>query len=158
MTRTPLALLGALALLLAGCGEKDGDDTGHGHSGPHGDDSATDDSAEPEGIAIAGTYTDSFDGTHTITDTLWDQGYASFNISQYDNAAAYAIAQNASTNDYSPDLWSRFDWHLEGADLYYCQTAYEAETEQDALDTPAANGADLAGGCGGFPWTELTPS
>ena len=59
----------------------------------------------------------------------------------------------------NPDLWSRFNWAFDadGA-FYYCQTAFDATTEKDALAAADADSADMAGGCGGFSWTELRSS
>ncbi|MCB9759746.1 MAG: hypothetical protein H6739_07875 [Alphaproteobacteria bacterium] len=145
--------LAALTLAVA-CGDKE-DDTASTDDSSADDTSATDDTSEAQDIAIAGSYTDTWDTAHTITNTSWDQGYALFAISQYDNDAMHAIAQNDASNEYFPGLWSRFDWAWDGTDLYYCQTAYEAETEQDALDTARADAGDLAAGCGGFGWTQL---
>ena len=110
-------------------------------------------------LEIAGTWTDSWGGGHTITNELWDQGYASFQITQYDNDAMYVIARNDSANKWNPDQWSRFDWAWDGTGgLWYCQSAYDAASEADALATPAADPADPAtGGCGGFSWTGMSP-
>ena len=109
-------------------------------------------------IAIAGDWADSWGGTHAVDNAAWRSGDSTFAIASYDNAAGVAIAQNGPDNAWNPGLWSRFDWTWsdDGA-LYYCQTAYDAASADAAEATPAADGADLLTGCGGFSWTELRP-
>jgi hypothetical protein len=110
------------------------------------------------GLAIAGTYSDEFDGSYEITSSSWASGGAVFHISAFDNEAMYVIALNDQDNMYGPCLWSRYDWVLDGDDLYYCTTAYDAATEQEALDQERPDDSDPAnGGCSTFPWTLLTP-
>ena len=114
-------------------------------------------------IAIAGQYTDIYGTTHSIDDALWQQQYAGyppsiFAIIDYNNAEQHVIAQNDAANSYFPGLWSRLDWVEHEGHLYYCQTAYSAASESEAVDTPRGDDSDpAAGGCGGFPWTDLTP-
>ena len=75
-------------------------------------------------------------------------------ISAYDNETGTIIAQNDASNAYNPDLWSRFDWEYVADKLWYCQTAYAAESEEAALATEAADATNPAEeGCGGFSWT-----
>lgn len=114
----------------------------------------------PAEIALAGTFTDEWGTTHTITSTLWTQApYGdAYHITQFDNATAYAIAQNDSANAFFPDAWSRFDWAESSGSTWYCQSAFDAADEAAALAaTPADAGAPDTDGCGGFPWTNLTP-
>jgi hypothetical protein len=112
-------------------------------------------------IAIAGTWVETkYGGTDVITNDTWTQSYKGsaasvFHISSYENDERYAIAQNDAANKYNGSLWSRFDWAWDGADLYFCQTAYGAKTEKAAEATKAADDTDFAGGCSGFAWTEL---
>ena len=120
---------------------------------------ASDDTQAP--LSIIGVYTDGWGGEHTITADDWTIGYTGsdpsvFAILSFDNTDKYVIAQNDVANTYSPELFSRFDWTEPDGALYYCQTAYAAETEQAAMDTVAADATDLTTGCGSFPWSELT--
>lgn len=139
------ALWLAFVIPLAGCPSNEPDDTD------------TDTETDATGLAIAGSYTDDFGGTHEITDTVWTMdGVGVFNISQYDNDGMWLVAQNDSSNAFSPDLWSRMDWTVDGTDLYFCQTVFDAPTEQDAIDATPAAANDLAAGCGGFPWSQLS--
>ncbi len=150
------ALFTALIALAACNGPTTADDTGDEHH--------TGDTGETaDDIALVGTWSDGFGGTHTITNTTWDEagdGYTNaFAITQYDNDTHFAIAQNASTNGFNPDLYSRFDWASDGATgFYYCQSTFDAATEADALAATPADATDPSTtGCGGtFPWTHLT--
>lgn len=117
----------------------------------------------PDPLAIVGIYTDTFGSSHTITDTSWTIQYGSytpslFSITAYDNTTMVVLAQNDDLNSYFPLLWSRFDWLELDEHLYYCQTTYNAASESDAASLPRADGSDpTSSGCGGFPWTDLTP-
>jgi len=129
-------------------------------SGPSGcgDDSNGDDGTPLE---IIGTFGDEWGSTYVITETLITlsgMGTPSeFHITSYDNANDFLIAQNGADNEYSPDLWSRFDWAWSESDLYLCQIAYDAATEAAALAASGADPADLTGaGCNGFAWSKLT--
>ncbi len=146
--------------------EPDGDDPDG--DDPDGDDPDGDDpdGDDPEPLDILGDYLDGWEGFHRITADSWQQGVGPdasfFNITQYDNDTMMLIAQNDSDNTWNPDLWSRFDWTWTSAGtrtqtLYYCQTVYDAASEQAALDTTAADATDLTTGCGGFAWSMLTP-
>lgn len=120
---------------------------------------------DPGPLAIAGAYTDAFGTAHEITDTSWTQTFGSgttaaayaFAITSYDNVEQYLIAENGADNGYFPGLWSRFDWTDVDGDLFYCQSAFDAATEEDAFAAPRADDTDPAsGGCGGFAWTALS--
>ena len=110
-----------------------------------------------EYLEIAGEYSSSYGGTHLVGSSVWDQGeiMGKFNISSWDNSSDYLVAQNDSGNEYSPDLYSRFDWTFDGTDIYFCQTVYDAATAQDAIDATPADSEDLDAGCSENPWTKL---
>ncbi len=158
------------ALVLAACGDSDetvdaadtGVDSGmdagsdiaaDGQGGPDADTGSTD--VEP--LAISGSWVDSFGGAHEISSEEWQIGSSTHIITQYDNEAGYVIAQNGSDNEFSPDLWSRFDFAWDSSNtLYYCQSAFGAADEAEALATPAADrGGFDTDGCGGFAWSQL---
>ena len=111
----------------------------------------------PEHLEIAGEYTDNYGGTQIIGPSIWDQGafMGKFNISSWNNDSNYLVAQNDSDNEYNADLYSRFDWTIDGTDTYFCQTVYDKETAQDAIDATPADSEDLDAGCGGFSWNKL---
>jgi len=107
--------------------------------------------------AIVGSYTDAYGTQQKITAITWTIGTSVFHLSQVDNTQSFAIAQNDCANAYFPGAWSRFDWTYDAAQsLWYCQTAYEAASAGQALQTPAANAQNLGAGCSGFPWSKLT--
>lgn len=105
-------------------------------------------------LAIVGTYMDEFGDTHTITESLWTNSAGEFAISEWNNEEMWLVAQNAESNEFSPLLWSRFDWTWDGDVLYYCQSVFDGATMEDAL-AGSANRDSLDMGCGGFPWTRL---
>ena len=103
---------------------------------------------------------DDYDTSHIITETEWTSrssyGTSVYHISQYDNEQDFIIAHNDSEKSCDPDKWSRFDYTVKNGAVYYCQTAYNAETEEAALATPAADKTDpTTSGCGGYAWTKL---
>ncbi len=151
-----------LSLLIA-CADKDTEDTAGEPSTEPSSEVSTEPSGEPstepqDELSIIGVWDDGFGGTYDITSesiTSWGSLYA---ISQYSNADMYIIAQNDANNSYNPSLWSRFDWTMDADNnLYLCQTAFDAASEEDALNTPAADSSDpVNGGCGDFSWSALT--
>ncbi len=117
-------------------------------------------------LAIAGSYTDGWGGFHELSEGLWTQGGfgnpSFFHVEHFSNEVRVVVARNDGHNAWSAGLWSRFDWTWydagDGEALYYCQTSYDAESEEAALAVPAADPADPAsGGCGGVAWSLLTP-
>src|SRR5262249_34004777 len=107
---------------------------------------------QDDGLVIAGSYTDPFGTNHVITDTSWDQsseGYAStYAIASYDNDAQFLIAENDANNGYNASLWSRFDWVEHDGVLYYCQTTFDAASEDDANAVERGEDTDpTTGGC-----------
>ena len=70
----------------------------------------------------------------------------------------WAVAQNGP-DSWSPDLWSKYEWMWDAdGDFHYCQSTYDAETEEDALSAEGADADDVAAGCGGFSWTWMRGS
>ena len=105
-------------------------------------------------LDIAGSYVDEWGSTHDVSPFAWNAN----TVTQYDNIAQFIIAQNSSDDEWSPDLWSKYNWATDDAgDLFYCQIAYAEATEADALAVTDADGSDLAAGCNGFSWTNMTP-
>ena len=108
------------------------------------------------GLAIMGEYVDQYATSHVITETTWTQGESVYQISQFSNDAQMVIAQNGSENEWNAELWSRFDWTENTDGLWYCQTAYDAASAEDAMNTAAADATDPAtSGCNTFAWTKM---
>lgn len=112
-----------------------------------------------DGIEVAGTWTDDFEGTHQISDTSWVSSYGAdsfpYTLDSYDNDADLAIGQ--SDDDAT---WARFEWTFtDEGELYVCQIAFGLDTAEEAENAPHADATDPeVGGCGGFPWSRLTPA
>jgi hypothetical protein len=110
-------------------------------------------------LELKGSWFDSYGTDHDISSSTWSQsgGSSLFNISSYDNDGDFLIAQNDAANTFAAEKWSRFEWSYDTAgDLWYCQIAFDAETEADAEAAGPADAADLEGsGCNGFSWTAM---
>jgi len=140
-----------------------GTSPGGGGEGGAGEPVTCTDPTPPSGetLAIEGNYTDDFEGEHAITSETWTSyGYV-YNISQFDNDEMFVIALgDQDSGGLAACVWNRFDWTEVDGDLYYCNTVFDAATEQEALDAEPADPSDPEnGGCGegSFPWTLLTP-
>jgi hypothetical protein len=109
-------------------------------------------------IEIAGAYRDNYSGMHRVTDESWTSGASSFQVIEFSNDERSILARNDGENEFNPGAYSRFDWTVAGEMLYFCQSAYAAETADEARDAPAADPDDLPSGCGagGFAWSLLT--
>ncbi len=150
-------MIPVVLVALAACSGSD-DEGATEETGTLTDDTGT----APEGLEIAGTWSDTFGTEHVIDETTWTKtfpGYPAyvFHVATWDNASAWLVAQNDTANGYNADAWSRFDWTWDGGDLYYCQSVFGAASQADAEAAPSADGGDLDTGCGGFPWTGLVP-
>ena len=161
ITNTSLALAALLLGTLgsacdAGSSDDDGE-TGEAESGEAESGEAGDGDGDSDLLKLGGSYTDEWESSHVIDDLTWQHGSARYGITQFDNAAQFVIAQNGSANEFDPDKWSRFDFTYVENTLYYCQTAFNAEAEADALAATPADATDPAvAGCGGmFAWTKL---
>jgi hypothetical protein len=153
-----LTLLACLGFGLAACTPAE-DEAGEDGAGTETGSNETEtgtatETGEDMALAIAGTYTDEYGDTHMISETEWTNAAGSFLVEQWSNDEMWLVAQNAETNEYSPGLWSRFDWAWDGDQLYYCQSVFDGATLEDAL-SGSADAGDFAMGCGGFPWTKL---
>jgi hypothetical protein len=142
--------------LLAACNGDDDTDVSDTDEPADTDPNGDTDDTDVEELEIRGTWDDSWGGSHTIDETTWVSGSSVFHVTSYDNEADVLIAENDAANEWNGGLWSRYDWTWSGTQLYYCQTAYGAASEAEAEGTPRADDTDLAAGCGGFGWTELT--
>lgn len=106
-------------------------------------------------LPIGGTWDDGY-FQHTIDEAAWTMGDGVFHVAETSVDARFLIAQNDAGNEFFPGLWSRFDWHFDDTDLYYCQSAYDA-ADQAAAAESESDPSQLDSGCGGFAWSSLTP-
>lgn len=114
-----------------------------------------------EHFGIRGVWKDTWGTSHSITDSRWTQKYGQdtslFWIHYFDNTTKMMVAQNDTTNAFNPNLWSRFDWTEVDGVRYFCHTAFDAASVEDAANALAPDATDpVTGGCGGYPWTPLT--
>ena len=107
-------------------------------------------------IEIAGEYDDNFGGEQVIGATSWDSGGSVFYFSQVNNAEGFAIARASEDGLFGACGWNRFEWMIDGASIFYCQSAFGLESEAAALAAERADQADVEEGCGGFEWTQIT--
>ena len=82
---------------------------------------------------------------------------AVFEVERFDNEAQLIIAYNNDMNEYNPGQYSRFDWAMTGDELWYCQASFDAASAEEAEMASADPSDPASSGCGGFPWTKLTP-
>lgn len=118
---------------------------------------------EPDPIDITGAYIDDYDIPHTITTEGWTQGIEGMlsvtAFTAVDNGARFAIGQNAADHPFAADAWSRYDWTFADGRLWYCQPSFDAADADAAAAAVQPDPSDPAvGGCGGFPWSGLSPA
>ena len=65
-----------------------------------------------------GDWVDEWGTEHSIDSESWNEN----TITHYDNHDGWAVAQNSDDDQYSPGLWSKYDWTWESEELYYCQS------------------------------------
>jgi len=117
-------------------------------------------------VAVAGRWISAY-SSFVVTNTMWlsvslSSGSASeWHITQHTSNTI--IAQNSMNNTYNPGQWSKFRFHgLTSGGFSYCQVAYDAASEQAAIDAIDAvevyDASDAATGCGSFnsPHSVLT--
>ena len=108
-------------------------------------------------LPLRGSWVDGWGGSHDIREWAWAMGDSTYHIVDYDIEERWIVAQNDEDNTWNPGLWSRFDWTEVEDSLWFCQTAFDADTEQAARDAgPADDSAPDSSGCGGFAWSALT--
>ena len=108
-----------------------------------------------EKISILGNYNDNYETAHQINSFVWTFGSDRFLLSTLNNLDGWVTAKNDSENAYNPDLWSKFEWFQDADTLYYCQSAYNKDSEEIAMSVFAER-TDTETGCGGFSWSILT--
>ncbi|TVQ87265.1 MAG: hypothetical protein EA397_18275 [Deltaproteobacteria bacterium] len=108
-------------------------------------------------IPLLGTWADNWNGEHLIDADRWTMGDSVFHLTSVDAQEGWAVAENDDANAFNPSKWSRFDWvEAEHNGWWFCQTAFDAESEEDALTVEPANADDPAStGCGDFAWSRL---
>ena len=136
-------ILPAVLLLCAACSDST-------TASPTGDTGGTPDPA------YFGSYDTNFGGQFSVDAMDLVDGGATYAVLSFDDTRV--IAQNDSTNEFNPDLYSAFDFATDGNLWFVCQAAFSAESAEAAEQAAPSDATDPAtGGCGGmFSWTELT--
>lgn len=104
-----------------------------------------------------GVWVDDYGGAHEVDHQTVRDDYGTFHVLRFDAAERWLLARNDAANEFNAGLYSRFDWVEVGGVLWYCQSAFDAASEEDALAASANADDPATGGCGGFPWSQLTP-
>ncbi|MBU2513742.1 hypothetical protein KJ966_20570 [bacterium] len=106
---------------------------------------------------VLGEFADNYSGSHSISSTRWVQGESGFSITKISTDSDYMLAKNDTDNAYNGGKYSRLDWATDSSgNLYYCQIAYDKNSESEAeAITTADKSSPSTGGCGGFAWSRL---
>ena len=138
------------SLLAVACGDGEDDVGGKAKSCP---------AVADDGIEITGDWVSNFGGTESIDSTTWGEAA----VTEFDNDENFAVTQNADDAEFSPGLFNRLVWTERDPDddcsFYYCWVSIGRDSAADARDSDdTADASDPeTTGCGGFPWTKLTP-
>ncbi|MBK25790.1 MAG: hypothetical protein CME70_17455 [Halobacteriovorax sp.] len=113
-------------------------------------------------LSIEGDYSDPYNSNHSINSENWVVSFngdsSTYEIIEFNNEENYLIALNGD-DSFNPGEYSRFEWTFEEGTLYYCQSVYDAETEEEAksyLDSDPTDPSSAGCGSYNFPWTELS--
>ena len=107
-------------------------------------------------LIISGTWADNWGSVHLIDSNLWLWDENQYIINSYHNEDRWVIAQNDFDNSFFGGLWSRFDWTLRDDQYWYCHATFDAASQSEALERPAADPSQPQdSGCGGFAWSTL---
>ena len=107
-------------------------------------------------IEIEGRYDSNFGTEESITSDMW----GSSTVRAYDNDENVAYLQLPEDDMFNPDTFTKIVW-TEPTDgvFHYCWVDFGLATIEEAQSSTAAWDASEpdVSGCGGFPWTKLTP-
>ena len=107
-----------------------------------------------------GTFTDDYKITYTINDTHWIQNPSTkYHIIKWNPEKQYLVARNDAGNKTDGNKYTRIDYMtFTGMDPFlwgFCLTAYDAETDEIAEKTPAADRQNPKKGCNGYPFSRM---
>jgi len=84
-----------------------------------------------------------------------------FKILEWNIDKQHFIAQNDSSNNFDPNLFSRIDWVvLDDMNPYewaFCLSAYNAPSVDSAKNVKVADRSMLKTGCNGYPFSRMKP-
>ncbi len=109
---------------------------------------------------IKGNFSDDYNISYTINDTLWVQNPKSkYHILKWNNKEQYLIVKNDLGNPSDGGLYTRIDYMtFENMEPYrwgFCLTNYNASTLDAAEATVPADRKNPRKGCGGFPFSRM---
>lgn len=109
---------------------------------------------------ILGTFTDDYQITYTINDTLWIQHpNLKYHIIKWNTEKQYLVAKNDASNKTDGNKYTRIDYMtFNGMEPYlwgFCLTAYDAETDKIAEETAYADRQNPKKGCNGYPFSRM---
>ena len=107
-------------------------------------------------IAVEGTWTTNFCSLEVISRVAWSKSW----LRGFVNAERVAYTQNPEDASYAPGRFNKLVWTTAGdGSWHYCTVDFDLETLEAAkASDKTADAKDLNGaGCGGFPWTQMTP-
>jgi len=107
-----------------------------------------------------GSFTDDYGISYTINDTLWIQNpKTKYHIIKWNPEKQYLVAKNDVGNKTDGNKYTRIDYMtFSGMEPYlwgFCLTAYDAETDEIAEKTAAADRQNPKKGCNGYPFSRM---
>jgi len=144
------------------------------------------DSTNTTEIEISGSYIDAYGSYVNVTSDAFTTVYPGddsagpsvIDVTFFSNTMGFLVGKNSGAGSWYPGTWSRIDWHTataaqwgaaEAGKVAYCTSLYNAASEfaamrlqtqlggavdPDVYDISLANST----GCGGYPFTILTPT
>lgn len=109
---------------------------------------------------VLGEFVDDYGIAYTITREQWQQHPDTrYIVERWADDGRSLVARNHADNPTDAGLWSRIEW-VELPDEQYpwafCITAWNAKTMEAAAATKA-DATQPKTGCGGFPFSRMTP-
>ena len=107
-----------------------------------------------------GTFTDDYQITYTINDTLWVQHpNIKYHIIKWNPEQQYLVAKNDAENKTDANKYTRIDYMIfNGMEPFlwgFCLTAYDAATDKIAEETAYADRKNPKKGCNGYPFSRM---
>ncbi len=112
-------------------------------------------------LAILGTWSDNFGGTHTITATGWTQDYGSPQLDalvEFNNTEKYVIVKKAAADCCNANKFQKvYFTGLNGSSWFFCTVSPFNNDTADAARAISApdSSSPSTGGCGAFSWTKI---
>lgn len=136
-------VLSLSSLGLVACGGDDADET-------------PDQVVDQGALEVNGEWASTFGGVELVAQGMW----GSAKVVEYSNADNWAVTQLPETDEFNPNKFNKLVWTepVDG-EFYYCWVDFGLDTADaaKASEKTADSSMPEADGCGGFPWTKLSP-